>query len=148
MVVGTEATRRAIADHVHSSAIDLQVLEQRRQYVASDAGQALAAVMSGDRPDAARLAEIVDGLERSRLEAANESPSRVIVFGEMAVPLCSTGNMEGALEIEQIWSRLTARLPIFTTCSYPLACFQDGRGQEHLSRFYAEHQAICHAPTS
>ena len=148
VVVGTEATRLAVAHHIQSSGIDLRAMEQRRQYVASDAIQSLTDVMCGDRPDGARLAEIVVGLERLRLESANGPQSRLIVFGEMAVPLCRTGNLEGALEIERMWSRLTAQLPIFTICSYPITCFQNARPEEQLSRFYAEHHAISHTLNS
>jgi DNA-binding NarL/FixJ family response regulator len=148
VVVGTEATRLAIARHVQSRGMDLRAMERRRQYVALDAVQSLAGVMRGDRPDGDRLAETVDGLERSRLAFANGPQSRLTVFGEMAVPLCRTGNVEAALEIEQIWNRLTGRLPIYTVCSYPIACFQNDRAHAQLSSVCSEHHAISHTLNS
>ena len=148
VVVGTEATRRAIAHHVHSRGMDLPAMERRGLYAATDAVQSLTEVMCGDRPDEACLAQIVASLERSRLESANGPASRLIVFGEMAVPLCRTGNLQGALAIERMWNRLTARIPIFTICSYPIECFQNVRAQAPLSHLYAEHQAISHTLNS
>lgn len=144
VVVGTEATRVAIAQQAQACGMDLRAMEQRGQYVASDAAQGLSEVMCGDRPDEARLAEIIDSLERSRLESASGRPSRLIVFGEMAVPLCLAGNFDGALEIERVWNRLTAHLPIFTICSYPIMCFQNEHAQQQLPRLYAEHRAVSH----
>jgi DNA-binding NarL/FixJ family response regulator len=148
VVVGTEATRLAIAHHMQSSKMDLPAMERRGLYVATDAAQSLTEVMCGDRPDEACLAAIVEGLDRSRLESANGPASRLIVFGEMAVPLCRTGNVDGALAIERMWNRLTARLPIFTICSYPIVCFQNERAQASLSNLYTEHQAISHTLNS
>jgi len=148
VVVGTEATRVSIAQQAQSRGMDLRAMEQRGQYGASDAAQGLSEVMCGDRPDEARLAEIVDSLERSRLESASGRPSRLILFGEMAVPLCLAGNFDGALEIERVWNRLTAHLPIFTICSYPIMCFQNEHAQQHLPRLYAEHRAVSHTLNS
>jgi CheY-like chemotaxis protein len=147
VVVGTKRTRLAIAQHLQSRGMDLRALERQQQYIPSDAGQALADVMRGDRPDHNRLADIVEGLERTRLAVAS-GQARLIVFGEMAVPLCQTGNVEAALEIERIWNRLTASLPIFTVCSYPIACFQTDRAHEPLTRLWAEHHAISHTLSS
>jgi DNA-binding NarL/FixJ family response regulator len=143
VVVGTERTRLAIAQHMESRGVDLQALLRRQQYMVADAGEALASVMIGDRPDHDRLAATVDGLERSRLAFGN-GQTRLVVFGEMAGPLCRMGNVEAALDIEHTWSQLTAPLRIFTVCSYPTACWQKQATDEQRGRLWAEHHAIGH----
>jgi DNA-binding NarL/FixJ family response regulator len=141
VVVGTERTRLAIATHLESRGIDVQPLKRRGQYMESDAGEALASVMRGNQPDHDRLAATVDGLERWRLAYAN-GRSRLVVFGEMAGPLCRMGMFDAALDIERTWSELTAQLQIFTVCSYPIACWRTERAEEPFARLCAEHHAL------
>jgi hypothetical protein len=58
--------------------------------------------MHDGRPDKARLAEIIHGLDRLRVAAPNGPRGRLTVFGDMTVSLCPNGDFAAAPELERI----------------------------------------------
>jgi hypothetical protein len=98
--------------------------------------------MHDGRPDKARLAEIIHGLDRLRVAAPNGPRGRLTVFGDMTVSLCRNGDFAAALELERIWNELTHGLPFFTVCSYPIDCFGHSEARNHLPNLCAEHSAV------
>src|SRR5262249_27598263 len=119
VVVANETTRTGVAQQLHQWGWNLASLTRRGQYLAQDSAEGLSQVMHDGRPDKDSLAETIENLERARAAFAEGSPRRLTVFGDMAAPLCRSGNVEAALEIEMMWEDLTRTLPFFTVCSYP-----------------------------
>ena len=109
-----------------------------------DAAESLSQFMRDGRPDADCLADIVRDLDRLRLSFPRGQQSRLTIFGEMAVLLCRDGNVEAAVEVERIWSKLTRSLPFLTVCSYPIECFQDEDSRKLFPSVCAEHCAVNH----
>jgi DNA-binding NarL/FixJ family response regulator len=142
VIVGSEATRIGVAQRLQASQLNLARLAERGQYVAHDSALALSQVMHDGRPDKARLAEIIDGLDQWRLAVPNGPRGRLTIFGEMTVSLCRNGDFEAALEVERIWNELTRPLPFFTICSYPIDCFEEADGRNQLANVCAEHSAV------
>jgi DNA-binding NarL/FixJ family response regulator len=142
VVVTNEATRIGVAQRLHARQIDLPMLAERGQYVAQDSELALSQVMHEGRPSKERLAEIIHGLDRSRLTVPNGPRSRLTIFGDMAVSLCRNGDFEAALEVERLWNELTRALPFFTVCSYPIDCFEHSEARNQLSHVCAAHSAV------
>jgi CheY-like chemotaxis protein len=145
VVAATAETRSGIARRLAALRFDVAALERRGQYLVLDAAESLAQFMRDGRADADRHAEIVRDLERSRLAFSDSADCRLTIFGEMAVLLCRNGEVEAALDVEQIWNRLTRSLPFLTVCSYPIECF---RGPAHAKLFpdiCGEHWAVIHA---
>ena len=103
-------------------------------------------MMRDGRPDKGILAEFIDSLERARAAFADGAPHRLTVFGDIAAPLCRSGNVEGALEIEGMWDDLTRALPFFTVCSYPADCFAHAAWEGRLGDLCAVHSAVSHTP--
>ena len=142
VIVTNDATRHGVAERLQARQMDLAMLADRGQYVAHDSGLALSQVMREGKPDEERLAEIIHGLEQSRLTVPNGPPGRLTVFGDMTVSLCRNGDFEAALEIERIWNELTRALPFFTICSYPIDCFEHSEARKQLSHMCAAHSAV------
>ena len=142
VLVTSEATRIGVAQRLQARQMDLAALAERGQYVAQDSALALSQVMRDGRPDKARLAEIIHGLDRSRLAAPNGPGGRLTIFGDMTVSLCRNGDFEAALELERFWSELTRALPFFTICSYPIDCFEQSAARIQFSNVCAEHSAV------
>jgi DNA-binding NarL/FixJ family response regulator len=142
VVVTNEATRIGVAQRLHARQMDLAMLAERGQYVAQDSGLALSQVMHEGRPSKERLAEIIHGLDQSRLTNPNGPRGRLTVFGDMTVSLCRNGDFEAALEVERIWNELTHALPFFTVCSYPIDCFEHSEAWSLLANVCAEHSAV------
>jgi len=144
VLVTNEATRGGVAERLEARGMDLEKLAARGQYVAMDSAEALSQIMRNGRPDRDSLAEMVDGLDRSRLSFSPEPPRRITVFGDITISLCRNGNVEAAIEIEHIWNDLTRTLPIFTVCSYPVQCFQHNAAQTLFPGVCAAHGAVTH----
>jgi DNA-binding NarL/FixJ family response regulator len=143
VVAATEPTRTGIAHRLEERGMDLAAMTAQGQYVVMDAAESLPQFMRDGRPDADRLAGIVDSLDRLRLSYRGPQ-SRLTVFGEMAVILCRDGNLEAAVEVERIWSKLTRPLPLLTVCSYPIECFESEEARKLFPSVCAEHVAVCH----
>jgi DNA-binding NarL/FixJ family response regulator len=144
VVAATEETRLGIARRLSALRVDVAALERRGQYLVLDAAESLAQFMRDGRADADRLAEIVHDLERSRLAFCDSADCRLTIFGEMAVLLCRNGEVEAALNVEQIWNRLTRSLPFLTVCSYPIECFRDPAHAKLFPDICGEHRAVIH----
>jgi DNA-binding NarL/FixJ family response regulator len=145
VVVAGEAIRAGLAHRLHVQELDLGRLASRGQFVAHDSAEALSRVMHSGCPDRDSLAEIVDGLERTRVASAHRPDCRLTIVGDLNVSLCRSGDIEAAIEVERIWDDLTSGLPFFTVCSYPVDCFEQA-GAELFGRVCAAHSAVTHTP--
>jgi CheY-like chemotaxis protein len=141
----TESTRVGITERLEKRGIDLAAITSKGQFHVLDAAESLPQFMRDGRPDAAALADVVNSLDRLRLAYNHGPKSRLTLFGEMAVILCRDGNMNSAVEVERIWTKLTQPLPFFTVCSYPIDCFQNEVAQKLFSMVCGEHVAVSHA---
>ena len=145
VVIACEATRDGLVERLQAQELDLDRLMSRGQFVTHDSAMALARVMHGGRPNRDVLAEMVDGLERSRIATADAPGRRLKIVGEINVSLFQSGDVEAAMEIERIWDDLTSGLPFFTVCSYPVDCFEQASA-ELFGRVCAAHGAVTRTP--
>jgi DNA-binding NarL/FixJ family response regulator len=143
-LVASEATRIGIAQRLQARQMNLAVLSERGQYVATDSALTLSQVMHDERPDKERLAEMIQGLDRLRLAVPNGPRGRLTVLGDMSASLCRNGNFEAALELEQLWDELTRTLPFVTVCLYPIVCFEHSGARNLIPNVYAKHGAVSH----
>jgi DNA-binding NarL/FixJ family response regulator len=143
VLVSSEATRIGVAQRLQARQLNLAVLEERKQYVATDSGLALSRVMHEGRPDRERVAEMIHGLDRWRLAGPNAPRGRLTICGDMSASLCRNGDFEAALELERIWDDLTRALPFLTVCIYPIDCFEHSEGRSLLSNVCAAHSAVA-----
>ena len=144
VIVVAEQTRAGIAQRLKERGLDLAALKARGQYAEFDAVESLSQIMRDGHADPDSMAAIVASLDRFRLSSPRGPQARLTLFGEMAGLLLLDGNVEGAVEIEQTWSRLTRPLPIFTVCSYSLECFR-AEGSRVFPSVCAEHGAVNHS---
>ena len=140
-IVTSEANLIGVAQRLQARQMNVAMLAERGQYVTQHSAPALSHVMHHERPDKERLAEIIQGLDRLRLDAPN-GPGRLTIVGDMTVSLCRSGDFEAALEFERIWNELTRALPFFTVCSYPIDCFEHEEARNQLPNVCAEHSAV------
>jgi hypothetical protein len=103
---------------------------------------ALPSLMRNGHPDAERMREFVVELECARVMAPRGAETRMTFAGDISALLVAEGNMQGALEMEQIWNDLTSPLPFLTICSYPSSPFE-GADAQAFPHVCAEHFAIA-----
>jgi CheY-like chemotaxis protein len=144
-VVATPTVRAGVAGRLRRAGWNVGEAGDYGRYHAIDAAQSLAGIMRGGRPDPERLGEGVAAFERMRVESAETPDARLTLVGEIAVPLLLNGNVQGAIEIERMWTGLTQGLPWLGVCCYPTACFADLTSSPPFFEVCAEHGAVSHA---
>jgi CheY-like chemotaxis protein len=140
----TQSNLDAVAARLKKRGCDLGEAEKLRRYLPFDAAKASAQIVRDGQAQAGALAEMVEGLERSRLASPRGSQARLTLIGEIAVPLCRGGNYEAAIEIERLWNGLTRNLPFLSVCAYPLECVDLESPLTPFPAICAEHSVISY----
>jgi hypothetical protein len=102
-------------------AVDLDAARRQGLYVAVDAAETLGLFMRGGRPDPVAFEDVVGGLlERTRAGARG-----VRAFGEMVALLWERGEVDAALELEELWNVLATKQSFKLFCAYASGAFDD-----------------------
>jgi signal transduction histidine kinase len=142
VVVATAAHRDRLAKRLKAQGLDLEVTARLGRYFAVDAAETLSSIMVNGALDTALFnARMGEFLSSVRSAAKGYSP-RLVIFGEMVAVLCSQGNFDAALKLEQLWNDL-ARTELFHLhCAYPMTFFdREGHSQAFLN-ICAEHSHV------
>ena len=142
VVLGSAELRTSMASGLNAAGCDVSGLRAKGSYVEFDAADAISQIMHNGRPEEGNVAKMVDDLERHRL--AREL-SHATIFGEMAGVLLQDGQYEGAVALEQTWSKVTRTLPYLTICSYPARVLSADEHADAWTAVCAEHSAVCHS---
>ena len=112
VVVATESHRRALESELSARGFQTDRLRSAGRLVTLDASETLTTFMVDGRPDPALFQkQIADALDRVR-------PGRVSIFGEMVRLLWESGNVTGAIELEECWNALGAERSFILLCGY------------------------------
>lgn len=141
-VIATEDVRDGLRDRLRSRGWDAGSPSRHPRYRVFDAQDALTAVMRDGLPDRLLLAEMAAELDRYRSSATAEATSRLVIFGNMNLPLIAGGNAAAAMVLETVWNELTHGLRFVTICGYARSCFDEAAGL--WSQACAAHQAVSH----
>lgn len=133
-VVATPRRRTAIESRLLASGCGLG-----DRYIALDAEQTLARIMADGAPDAARFAEVVEGI----CARANDRPLRL--FGEMVSLLVATGNAQAAVRLEALWNDLLRHHQIRLLCAYSVGAFGKNAQSQILDEVCAAHSRVIPA---
>jgi len=104
------------------------------RFVTLDAAKTLAAITVDDWPQE-ELFEIHVGSRVARLSAQYGD---VAAFGEMVALLWAEGRRAAAVQLENLWNRLAARMKFSLYCAYPM---RDCATSESIDAF----RDVCHA---
>jgi hypothetical protein len=110
VVIARPAIRDALAAQRRRAGIPTPVIDL-------DAGETLARFMVAGRPDRTRFRDVVGGAVAG--VATGGGP--VQAFGEMVALLWDDGNVEGAVELEELWNELGREHELTLRCAYPMA---------------------------
>ena len=132
VVVATGEHRLALQGCLPSAAADGRL-------VAVDAGEMLHSFLVGGRLDGPRFREAADGL----IGRAAGAGRPVRIYAEMVALLWDAGQVALALELEELWNGLAARLPFALLCGYPAGLLAAADDQQA-----AGVQHVCHLHTA
>lgn len=115
LVVAVAEHRRAFASGLAARSVDVSAAEATGRLVMLDAVTMLHRFMRDGRIDPDRF-DAVAGDLLARMAAAGQP---VRVYAEMVTVLWDAGQVALALELEELWNGLAARLPFSLLCGYP-----------------------------
>jgi CheY-like chemotaxis protein len=147
VVLAAGPNRAGLVGRLEASGVDVSGAIRTRRLRVIDAADAVSQIMRDGRVDPACVAEMIEDLERLRLEVAGPG-SRLTIVGEVAVLLCQQGNFEGALQLERLWDDLTRPLPFLTVCGYPIDCLRAESDPELFFNVCGHHGAVAHASSA
>jgi hypothetical protein len=128
VVIATAAHRQAFEGRLMRAGVDLAAAAEDGRYWALDADDTVDALMTGGQPDGDSFDRVIGGLIRR----AGQGGTRVRAYGEMVARLWDAGLVNAAVQLEEMWDSLGARLPFSLFCSYPASSVS---GDGHLEAF-------------
>ena len=145
IVIATEAHLQGLAQRLNARGVSLTKAARDNRYIALDAVETLSNIMVGGQPHKTRFSDLVGGLlKRIKPVIEGERPP-VTIFGEMVAVLWAAGNVEAALDLEQLWNDIAKKHSFSLRCAYPMSGFRREETSEPFLRICAEHSAIIPA---
>jgi hypothetical protein len=132
IVVATPRHRAALAERLRTRGFDLAIPLRQGRYIPNDAAETLAKFMRGGKPDRVLFDELARPVIEKAKAAASGGRGRIAAFGEMVALLWSSGNIDAALQLEELWNRLAEEYTFSLCCAYPMSGFL---GNPHAAPF-------------
>ncbi len=109
------------------------------ELVVLDAREALARFMVDGAPNEALFLSAIGSVVA---RAANGGARAVRAFGEMVALLYADGNVEAALQLEDLWNGLARRHTFSLMCAYPMNLFSSAEHAETFRHVCATHSKV------
>ena len=113
VIVARAARCDELESGVAEQCLNVDALRRDLRLVALDANRMLARFMVGSSPDPDRFESVIGGLLRSVARRR-----KLHVYGEMVSVLWEAGNVSGAIELEDLWVRLSSEMAFSLICGY------------------------------
>ena len=130
----------SIAARLETLGISVEERTANRGLVVSDAKSTLAQLCPRGRLNQFAFNEIV----AAAIEPADGR--RVRAWGEMVDMLIERGDLDGALELEELWNGVSEMVPITLMCSYTAAHFVPGSSHKGLRDLCLAHTDVRRSP--
>jgi DNA-binding NarL/FixJ family response regulator len=147
VVVGmaTEPHRESFIEGLQADGLDIRAAMHRGSYILLDVTDTMSAFMVHDRLDPVRYLEGMADLVESALRSATSDHPRAAVCGELAIPLLAQGNVDAAIQIEQLSNQFAIQYELDILCMYPVKGSRREEADHVLQRICAEHSAVYHS---
>jgi DNA-binding response OmpR family regulator len=119
IVLVTKAHRQDL-ERLLLQGLDVGTAIQQRTYVPWDVHEALSTFLVDDWPDATRLSRAMGDLFKRVGKGASGEPRRIVACGECAPILWAQGELEAAIQLEQLWDGVMRSSGVDTLCVYPV----------------------------
>ena len=142
IVVAMPDHRDELAKRLKARGLDLELNAKLGKYYSLDAAETLSTFMVNGSPDAVLFNAAMEHFLSSVRAAAKDESPRLVLFGEMVNLLCSGGNFDAGLKLEQLWNDLGRRHSFHLHCAYQMNGFnREGHSQAFLN-ICAEHSHV------
>ena len=143
-IIATADVRHGVHERLRALGWDVGGSSGHKRHAVIDAADALNSFMRNGLPDPNRLEEIAEELDEHRRAAAEETTTRLTIFGNMVEVLSAEGNTDAVISLETLWNTFTHDRPFLTLCGYATSCFHDGVPDLWPDVCHA-HRALSHA---
>ena len=141
LVVATAAHRRAFASELEAAGVDVSAAQATGRLVMLDADTMLYRFMREGRLDHGRFDTMAGDL-LTRLSVAGQP---VRIYAEMVALLWDAGQVALAIELEELWNALAARLPFSLLCGYPDHLLADTAAASDVRQVRGLHMSVTGA---
>ncbi len=141
IIVATAAHRQAFERRLAERGMDTAAEQLNRTLVLIDAEATLHRFLQDDRLDSAGFDAVIGGLVREGVAAGRP----VRIYGEMVAVLWDAGQVNLALELEELWNELGCRVPFALLCGYPNHATL--AGAEAISGVCGAHSGVVGQPS-
>jgi len=140
IVIATMAHREAFHLRLKSKGLDPDDAIRRNQLVWLDARETLAGFMMQSSPDRERFLASVGTVVEGCVRAAGTASVRA--YGEMVDVLWKDGNVEGAIQLEELWNGLLQQHPFALHCAYAMGNFYKASQGRAFEQICAQHSHV------
>ena len=140
IVLLTDAHERSLKRTLQASQVDLALAIRQQRYVSVSINELLAKVMVNGCPDPARFLNAAEELLNEVARHAGQH-AKVVACGECSPTVWADGNVEAAIQLEQLWDDIAKSRQMDILCAYPLAARDESVAA--VRRLCAEHTAVA-----
>ena len=141
VVVAIESHLEAVFARLEAKGLDISRAVKQGRYIALSVTETLSFFMDNGLPDPVRFRKAAGDLI-DRAEKAGTTGKRVAACGECAPLLCSQGNLDATLLVEQLWDEVAKKRDVDILCGYSLSDFQGEQGRRNLHQISEQHSAV------
>ena len=140
IVIATTTHREAFFYRLKAKGIDPDSFVRKQQLIWLDARETLANFLVQSLPDAQRFQQVVGSLLEEAIAAAR--PAAVRAYGEMVDLLWKDGNIEGAIQLEDMWNGLQQRHEFSLLCTYAMGNFYKSSHTQGFDHICKQHSHV------
>jgi hypothetical protein len=148
VVLAQPPRRQALARYLDSRGIDLAHVAGQGRWLPLDAGKALREFMVDDVPDPDRFSALIGGIFDRLADPAHARAAAsvsVAAYGEMAATLWESGNANGSIRLENLWSDLVSTHAVHFCCGWPLRLFSSSTDALAVDSICSAHSHVTPA---
>ena len=140
VVLATKSHRESLVQRLTREGFDIDRAMQHGMYISLDAVEMLSTIMVNGTPDRLRFFEGLCNLIESAAKVSKTEHPRVAICGECVGVLCAEGNVNAAIQLEEVGNDLAQSYDVQIMCAYPLSSFH-AESTEAYERICAQHTA-------
>ncbi len=144
IVIATETHRDAFTARLADAGIDPASAREQGSLLLFDAAEAMDSLMVDGRPVPHRFDKLIGDLVRDA--AAGDRPVRA--YGEIVAVMWAAGNVNAALELENLWNGLGREVDFSLYCAYPNALVEGEGHASSLHEVCRQHSGVVGARLS
>jgi len=142
IMVAIEPHRTGVVSRLERDGLGVTGAIANGSLILSDASDALLRLMDDDMPERTRCSTLVGSLFERAANGIKRKHGRVVFCGGIAPLLLSSGNVEGAIRLEQLWDEITRGYGMHTLCGYVRSTSENIESSPLLKRICAVHSAV------